>query len=321
MSGYVRAYEGKEPYIFVSYAHRDSEQVLPIIRELYERKYRVWYDEGIAPGSSWPQNIADHLQKAGAVIVFVSENSLASINCKNEVKVARENKKKTIFVSIDGSFENKAPNSNILFYKENILDALIEEGLSGGEFIGDGKSGYEYSIDIKRRANAWNLILGLAAVLAAVFAVSLYGLYNGWFDSILPAKQPVSVTAAPTSTHREAISIKNNLIGSILPVKFTSDAEKNAVYQKLGWTQPYEMTYKDLIEMTGITLLEISKEPIYDISFAIYLPNLEVISLSGSHVTDLSLLAECPKLKTVQVTADMLPITLPVEWDFEIQVV
>ena len=43
-------YRGEKPYIFVSYAHVDSETVLPIAEELHKRGYRVWYDEGIEAG-------------------------------------------------------------------------------------------------------------------------------------------------------------------------------------------------------------------------------------------------------------------------------
>ena len=47
------AYKGDQPYIFISYAHKDSNIVLPIIARLQQDGYRVWYDEGIALGSSW----------------------------------------------------------------------------------------------------------------------------------------------------------------------------------------------------------------------------------------------------------------------------
>lgn len=46
------AYKGTDPYIFISYAHKDSDIVLPIISRLQKDGYRVWYDEGIAPGSN-----------------------------------------------------------------------------------------------------------------------------------------------------------------------------------------------------------------------------------------------------------------------------
>lgn len=38
------AYTGKEPYLFVSYSHRDTATVYPILDALYDRKYRLWYD-------------------------------------------------------------------------------------------------------------------------------------------------------------------------------------------------------------------------------------------------------------------------------------
>ncbi|MHB1314520.1 MAG: toll/interleukin-1 receptor domain-containing protein [Christensenellales bacterium] len=323
MSGYVRAYEGNDPYLFVSYAHKDSDMVLPVIRELYNQKYRVWYDEGIAPGSEWPQNIARHLQEAAAVIVFVSENSLASSNCENEVAVATEQKKKTIPICLDGASKHSLLSDiEALHLDEGLINRLTNNGYIGSEFIGDGIAGYQYAIGTKKSFNIWNLMLGFAAVLAIAFSVSLYGLYNGWFDNLLPAKQQsVLDTIAPAAQQEAAIPISSNIIGSVLPVRFSSDEEKNAVYQKLGWTQPFEITYNDLLGMNGLTHLEISNEPIYDIAFAAYFPNLEVITLSSSQITDLSPLVECQKLKTVQISADMLPLTLPKIWNFEIEVI
>ena len=44
-------YEGNEKYIFISYAHRDSDVVLNIAKAITEAGYRIWYDDGIAAGS------------------------------------------------------------------------------------------------------------------------------------------------------------------------------------------------------------------------------------------------------------------------------
>lgn len=81
-------YEGKKPYIFVSYAHKDSDRVFPILEELDRRGYRVWYDDGIAPGSEWPENIAQHLDGCSLTLAFVSPSSIASPNCRREVTFA-----------------------------------------------------------------------------------------------------------------------------------------------------------------------------------------------------------------------------------------
>ena len=78
-------YEGKEPYIFVSYAHRDSTAVFEVLTELQKRGYRLWYDDGIAPGSEWPEDIAQHLDAAAMVISFVTPNSMKSQNCRREI--------------------------------------------------------------------------------------------------------------------------------------------------------------------------------------------------------------------------------------------
>lgn len=76
------AYMGEEPYIFVSYSHKDSERVWPIIARLQADRFRVWYDDGINPGTEWDSNIASHIKNCSFFLVFISENYLASENCK-----------------------------------------------------------------------------------------------------------------------------------------------------------------------------------------------------------------------------------------------
>ena len=51
----IAAYEGNLPFIFVSYAHKDSREVFDLIEKLAARGYRIWYDEGIKPGVEWPE--------------------------------------------------------------------------------------------------------------------------------------------------------------------------------------------------------------------------------------------------------------------------
>lgn len=89
----LKAYEGPEKYIFVSYAHKDSDDVLKILSRLTERGYRIWYDEGIAPGSEWPENIARHLDASATVLAFISPRSVASPNCRREITFALSRQK------------------------------------------------------------------------------------------------------------------------------------------------------------------------------------------------------------------------------------
>ena len=75
-------------YIFISYAHRDSQMVIPIIDELREAGVEVWYDEGIEAGTEWPAYIEDRLRRCDAVLIFISPDAVDSENCRNEINFA-----------------------------------------------------------------------------------------------------------------------------------------------------------------------------------------------------------------------------------------
>ena len=82
------AYDGTEPYVFVSYAHRDSASVYPELSRLHSLGYRIWYDEGIDPGNEWPEEIATALQGCAFLVVFISPRAVESKNVRNEVNFA-----------------------------------------------------------------------------------------------------------------------------------------------------------------------------------------------------------------------------------------
>lgn len=83
------AYCGEEPYIFVSYAHRDSEAVFAEIRAWHARGFRVWYDEGIDPGNEWPDEIARAAKACSLFVVFISNHSVVYANVRNEIAFAK----------------------------------------------------------------------------------------------------------------------------------------------------------------------------------------------------------------------------------------
>ena len=97
----MKAYEGNEKYIFVSYAHKDSDTVLPVIEKMQNKRFRIWYDEGIEAGTEWPEYIAEHLEKASAVVAFMSNNAANSINCRNEINFALFMNKEVLVVYLE----------------------------------------------------------------------------------------------------------------------------------------------------------------------------------------------------------------------------
>lgn len=83
-------YMGDQPYIFVSYSHKDSDRVWPIISKLQADGYRVWYDDGISPGTEWDAMIAKQIRKCAFFLAFITANYLASDNCKDELAFVRD---------------------------------------------------------------------------------------------------------------------------------------------------------------------------------------------------------------------------------------
>ena len=97
------AYTGDEPYIFISYSHRDTAKVYPILDALSDRKYRIWYDESCETGNDFRDELRHRIEKCEAVILFVSEASMNSPFCGMEIIVARENGKRLYPVYLDGA--------------------------------------------------------------------------------------------------------------------------------------------------------------------------------------------------------------------------
>lgn len=96
-------YEGKEPYIFISYCHKDKSQVYPILEQMARDSYQIWYDDGNHAGDEWTDNIENHLEACKAVVAFISNDSSVSHNCKSEITYALKCEKKIVPVLIDNA--------------------------------------------------------------------------------------------------------------------------------------------------------------------------------------------------------------------------
>ncbi len=97
------AYKGSDPFIFVSYAHRDAALVYAEISQLKESGYNIWYDEGIEASNEWPEEIANAVIACTVFLVFVSPNSTASVNCRNEINLALDEGKSFLAIHIEES--------------------------------------------------------------------------------------------------------------------------------------------------------------------------------------------------------------------------
>ena len=84
----VNMYEGTEPYMFISYSHRDVTSLIEICNFLKKNKIRFWYDNGLHSGDDWNLVIATRLEKASACLLLLSLESASSQYVKNELNFA-----------------------------------------------------------------------------------------------------------------------------------------------------------------------------------------------------------------------------------------
>lgn len=183
------SYSGAEPYLFVSYAHKDEAQVFPMIRALHERLCRIWYDEGIEIGVNWPQTVAERLRDSALVLVFLSKNALASQNCLREIHFSVSQKKTLLVVRLDDS---ELPAG--IGMQVSVADSLDWRGaqesaedvfrLLDERVLGDGVTGYEARrVKTRRAVNGWLIAaLALSLVLGSA-TLYLLGRLEGWFGT------------------------------------------------------------------------------------------------------------------------------------------
>lgn len=225
-------YDGDQAYIFVSYAHRDSEQVWPIIDRMQRDGFRVWYDDGIDPGTEWDENIASHVAGCGYFIAFLSENYLNSDNCKDELNYSRDQGKPQLLIYMEdvqlphgmamrlgrnqAIFHNRYENEEDFYDK--LYDAQDIRYYNGTNQAPEVKTAETLTSQTFRTARGkklalWPILVAVLLITAAFF--------------LRPKTQPEAVpegtsgnTAAEAETAREPVT--NVLLADTEELKITA---------------------------------------------------------------------------------------------------
>ncbi|MFX0040277.1 MAG: TIR domain-containing protein [Promethearchaeota archaeon] len=119
-----KAYEGDEPFVFVSYSHTDRLQVYPIIDYLNKTSKNIWYDEGIPISEDWKKSIVDNLERCSAFLVFITPHIIDSEYVRKEISFALKKHKPFFSVYLK---ETELPSElefeigNIQFMKKYLL--------------------------------------------------------------------------------------------------------------------------------------------------------------------------------------------------------
>lgn len=81
-----------EPFLFISYCHRDCDVVLSDICELKRHGVRLWYDKSIYAGEVWDDKALNIIRKENCVgvLAYISENAVKSESVAKELLCAKE---------------------------------------------------------------------------------------------------------------------------------------------------------------------------------------------------------------------------------------
>ena len=93
-----KPYTGDKPYLFVSYSHKDRDEVVSVIAHLQQLGYHVWFDDGIDPGTEYAKVIANRLKGASIFVGFLSDHFYQSRYCKGEINYAHSHDKQILTV-------------------------------------------------------------------------------------------------------------------------------------------------------------------------------------------------------------------------------
>ena len=96
----VHAYQGDEPFCFVSYSHTDSEIVFEELQLLGEAGFHVYYDEGIHPGHAWHDDLSSAIERCALFILYITDNSTNSPNCMRELNFALDKEKPVLAIHL-----------------------------------------------------------------------------------------------------------------------------------------------------------------------------------------------------------------------------
>ena len=246
MSTFFKPYLGTRPYLFISYAHLQSREVLDTIRILHDRDYRLWYDEGIPAGSDWPANIARHMQDCQAVIYFLSRRAMESPDCYSEIRTAARLGKPILVVKLE-DVPVKEEWKPLLDGKPQI--PLLESGQERADAI--LRSGF-----VSRRMHrSWSeripwKILGLVASLA-LFLAAAGVLVNLVRAAQLP--EPVVLPTEPTEiSETQPTPTVSPDVEQYFALTFPDTQQEQAVRQVLE--NPDENVYRrNLADITSLT--------------------------------------------------------------------
>lgn len=107
---YLQTRDISGKFIFICYSHFDRKIVEPILEQFSKDGYRFWFDDGTRSGEAWQKIVSREIRKCTVFLFLISENTMQSDNCRDELTYAKNNRKTIVPVFLSKvtleSYEN-----------------------------------------------------------------------------------------------------------------------------------------------------------------------------------------------------------------------
>ncbi len=240
------ATNGMNAEVFISYAAKDRERVMDLVRRLRGAGVSVWIDQaGIDVATMWSREIVGAIRECKLMLLSISPNSTESENVVKEVALASERKKAIIPVylepaEIPETMEYQlAGIQRMEYFKDQeelafqaMLRALVKFGVSvsleaieqDDERFDANLAAHAYSRPVKKKPTP-ALLGGVLAVVALCGFLAFYFLSGGGPESPSPNTKPGTTAPATGGGASSADPGKTSI--AILPFRNIGPAQAN----------------------------------------------------------------------------------------------
>ena len=177
--------------VFISYAAKDRDRVLNLVKRLRGAGVSVWIDQaGIDVATMWSREIVGAIRECKLMLLSISPNSTESENVVKEVALASERKKTIIPVYLESAEIPETMEYQLAgiqrmeYFKEReevafqaMIRALVKFGVSvNPEAIEQGEEGFDANLAAHSYSRPVKKKHPLGVVVGSLVAIALVGL-------------------------------------------------------------------------------------------------------------------------------------------------
>ena len=121
----IDSYDGPEPYLFVSYSHRDTKTVNEVLEKIDKEKFRIWYDDTMEIGDDFREELRAKIERCSAILLFLSNATIQSKYCGMEIITAYKYEKRIYPIYLEENVDIPPALSMILDNLQHVKSEVI----------------------------------------------------------------------------------------------------------------------------------------------------------------------------------------------------